>query len=245
VTLVIHAQRGKFVPVVVEAPFQLTTDILSVAGRIDRVDQTTNNDICYSRVVDYKSKPMKLVLSDVYHGLALQLLLYLWAVAKPNTGEKTIPAGALYFPIENNIRRLDNPPDKNLLRESVPRLDGLILAEPLVLDMMGGEELVPAALKKDGSFTTRSQVVTREEMAKILYFCQEKVLQLATGILSGLTEISPYRKSDNDTACGYCDFRPVCRFDTMSGNRYRYLQGYSYPEALSKLTAGSEKGEIL
>jgi ATP-dependent helicase/nuclease subunit B len=41
--------------------------------------------------------------------------------------------------------------------------------------------------------------------------------------LDGNVKLNPYKKKAN-TACTYCEYRPVCQFDTtMKDNRYRIL----------------------
>ena len=48
--------------------------------RIDRVDILEDDSNLYVKIIDYKSGDKKLKLSDIYYGLALQLLIYLKAV---------------------------------------------------------------------------------------------------------------------------------------------------------------------
>ncbi|MDO7206569.1 PD-(D/E)XK nuclease family protein [Paraclostridium bifermentans] len=65
---------------------------------MDRVDMFEDGQEKYIRIVDYKSGNKDMSLTDVYHGLQLQLLVYLDAIlesAKYNDGD--INPAAIYL----------------------------------------------------------------------------------------------------------------------------------------------------
>ena len=66
-----------------------------VTGQIDRVDSMRDGDAKYVVVIDYKSGRKQLDLSQVFVGLELQLLTYMY-VALLNMGEDAVPAAILY-----------------------------------------------------------------------------------------------------------------------------------------------------
>lgn len=91
-----HAQRGGYRPVATELPFGepaaaavgsvgipgLVIDLpgggaLHLHGRIDRVDICRGGESVYLRVIDYKGSGTSFSVIDVYHGLRLQLVVYL------------------------------------------------------------------------------------------------------------------------------------------------------------------------
>jgi len=55
---------------------------LRLSGFVDRVDEWLHNGKRYLRVVDYKSGKKSFDLSDVRHGLNIQMLLYLFALER-------------------------------------------------------------------------------------------------------------------------------------------------------------------
>lgn len=112
-----HAKRSRFAPVGLEVSFGPNSDLpglvltldngveLQLIGRIDRVDQSLDSEVPYLRVIDYKSSPKQLSLSDVWNGLNLQLLVYLDVVvanAEEWLGKK--PRWAASFTIRWPIR---------------------------------------------------------------------------------------------------------------------------------------------
>ncbi len=50
---------------------------MELMGRIDRVDKAEDENEIFLRVLDYKSSEKDLNLTEVYYGLALQMLTYL------------------------------------------------------------------------------------------------------------------------------------------------------------------------
>lgn len=86
-----HAKSSGFVPVDLEVPFgmggtgslppmefSLPNGVkMEVVGRIDRVDKAEDENGTFLRIIDYKSSSKALDLTEVYYGLALQMLTYL------------------------------------------------------------------------------------------------------------------------------------------------------------------------
>ncbi|MCW3489658.1 helicase-exonuclease AddAB subunit AddB [Dethiobacter alkaliphilus] len=251
-----HARRSQFKTVAVEMSFgsgktpawqlRCGQTQLKLYGQIDRIDLAEAEGKAWLRVIDYKSTPMELKLSDVWHGLSLQLLAYLAVVKENALAFSALPAesaGALYFGIHKPYERLDNPPPEAVTQKP-PKLDGLMLAEPKVLDLMGGPDMVRAGLKRDGSFTQLSRVADAEQTEALFTYLREKLFELAREITSGRVEAAPFKKADGSRACTFCPFMPVCRFDvSMEGNRYRHLSALSHRQVLELVSSSYEGGE--
>ena len=61
--------------------------------------------------MDYKTGKKSFSLSDVYYGLGMQMLLYLFALAETGReryGMETLPAGVLYVPARDEIISADS-----------------------------------------------------------------------------------------------------------------------------------------
>ena len=80
---------------------------MKLIGRIDRLDTCEENNICYVKVIDYKSGKQNFDLVAVYHGLQLQLVTYLNAAMeyerKVQPHREIVPAGILYYHIDDPI----------------------------------------------------------------------------------------------------------------------------------------------
>ena len=123
-------------------------------------------------------------------------------------------------------------------------MDGISLADSTVLDLLGGPDLVRAALKKDGSFTRHSRVANDRELAALFTYLEEKMGELAVAILQGDARAYPYKKANGQRACSLCSFMPLCRFDvSVEGNRYRNVFSAAHGEILQAAMARRQGGE--
>ncbi|MDW7650039.1 MAG: helicase-exonuclease AddAB subunit AddB [Bacillota bacterium] len=252
-----HARRGEFNPAAVEMSFgdrkipplqiPLTSrEKLLLRGQIDRIDVAESGDRMYFRVIDYKSNPLELKLSDVWHGLSLQLLAYL-SVVRENAAlfseKEPVCAGAFYFALQHPFRRVDNPADAAAPDNRRLRLDGLMLAETDAYQLMGGSpELVRASLKKDGTFTKTSRVASMDELDGLLSAVHDTLAELAAAVIAGRADVFPYKKADGSRACTFCEYMPVCRFDlSVAGNCYRNLPVVANRQVLQDVAG--QKGE--
>ncbi len=92
-------------------------DAVLLTGTADRVDGYIQNGRLYVRVMDYKSGKKSFSLSDVWNGLNLQLILYLFAIGEQGLEryrEKLAaelnaiePAGVLYIPARDEALDLN------------------------------------------------------------------------------------------------------------------------------------------
>jgi len=75
-----------------------------------------------------------------------------------------------------------------------------------------------------------SGALNTNHFEKLLQFTKWKIIQLAQEIVSGKIDVSPYRLGQ-ESPCGYCKYKPVCRFDWQI-NDYNFLQQLNKPQAL-------------
>ncbi len=235
-----HIAGGEFRPVAVELasgslgiPPLLLDDgeiKLKLVGKIDRIDCAPGQDVVYLRVIDYKSGTAELRLDELYYGLSLQLIAYLDIVLENGRalwGKDPVPAGVFYFEIKNPLIKGDRDSaeeaEQGLL--SLFRMKGLVLGEKPVISLMhrdlnGHSYIVPVGIKKDGSLGARSKTASREQFYLLTEHFRRLAREGGKRILSGEVSISPFAKGKR-TACDYCGFRAVCRFDPVCGDWYR------------------------
>jgi len=98
---------GLLTPHAYEKRFVYANKYLNLAGRIDRMDIYEDEDRVYVQVVDYKSGSTRFDVPSLYHGLQLQLMVYLEAglrmAREESHGKAVVPASALYYNIDDPI----------------------------------------------------------------------------------------------------------------------------------------------
>ena len=179
------AREGKGV-----APLRLSLisgGSILLEGYVDRVDLMETGGERYVRVVDYKSGGKTFRLSDVYYGLSLQMLVYLFSICENGTGrlEGALPAGVLYLPAKNVIPEMSREADREEAarknRETL-KMNGLLLDNLTVVSGMEKEIaglFIPAKLKKDGSFDAYTSVAGLAQLAQLRRHIEGLVIQMA------------------------------------------------------------------
>ncbi|TVX94307.1 helicase-exonuclease AddAB subunit AddB [Paenibacillus agilis] len=259
-----HAKRGEFEPLALEIdfgpdkplpPLQFTLDngcTMEIIGRIDRVDCADSEQGILLRVIDYKSSSTDLKLHEVYYGLSLQMLTYLDVLlthAEEWIGQTALPAGALYFHVHNPLLAATNGMAPDLANEQLMKkfkMKGLVLADREVVAKMdaplekGYSDILPVAVKQDGSFYSNASVATTEQWDVLRDNVRNVIQRIGTHITDGEVQIEPYRMGPSK-ACDYCDYKPVCQFDELlEGNQYRMLPRMSKDDVWMQLQGGGE-----
>lgn len=218
---------------------------VELAGQIDRLDKAEQDGRTYLLIVDYKSGQAGLKLSDVVHGLKLQLITYLLAACQAE-GEQGMPAGVLYYYLKNprvtNKRMLSDEEIAHEIGKQL-KMPGWVLAEPTVVKLVdngidGWSDYVKLYFKNEKFHGSNKAVLkTAEQFQLLMAHAQQIIAETAQEIISGQAAIAPYN-SKNRTPCGFCDYRPVCQFDSLlSDNQYRVLPDLSDDEAWQQLAA--------
>ena len=193
---------------------------LTLTGIADRVDGWEHEGKLYLRVVDYKTGHKLFSLSDVYYGLGLQMLLYLFALGK-NGKERyhmeIVPAGVLYHPARDSILSFDGDADDAAIQKkrlSELRRSGLVLDGDGVLDAMDEEEKKQyVTLRRAGSAAGKGvDLAKAEDLGRLARHMEETLLALTKELREGQIPARPIWRSPSNHACQYCDYTHVCHF---------------------------------
>jgi len=232
-----------------EADFHYQADGLSFSGKIDRIDLYEDDENCYVKIMDYKSGNMKLDLNKLYHGLQMQLGLYLDAVIteleKEKPDKEIVPAAMLYYRIFNPLVERSENPGEDIVKELRP--DGLVNMDKQVLKRLDSELLpetengadlyapdsglqpkvnakyLPVRTKADGELYASASLATEENISHMRTHLKELVLELKEEIRSGNAKANPY-SYQKESACDYCKFKQVCSFGGLNGKEERKLK---------------------
>lgn len=201
------------------------------SGIADRVDGWVHGGRLYLRVVDYKTGKKSFSLSDVWYGLGMQMLMYLFTLQKcgeERYGKEIAPAGVLYVPARDPIISADSDmSDEEIAekrRKSLTR-SGLVLSDADVLYAMEKSE-TPLRLPvkwKDG-VPGGDSLADAEQLGTLGRRIEDTLTAMACELRGGSISADPYYKGAQDNACLYCEYADACRFtDGEGGDERRYM----------------------
>lgn len=254
--LVRQVKCGQFVPSEFEVAFSGTSDLetirfqlteeerMRLKGRIDRIDTYETDDKVYVRIIDYKSGNTSFSLLNLYHGLQLQLVVYMNAameiVAKKHPDKEIEPAGIFYYQVKHPMVDGDGSESEEELKNAIfeeLKLNGLVNENATIYRAMdehftGSSKVIPVGEKADGSLKATSKVASTADFLTMGQFVKAKIEESGKRILDGEVGMKPYRL-DKQTGCDYCPYKAVCGFDSrLPGYEYRQLETFDDSAAI-------------
>ncbi len=162
-------------------------------GKIDRIDQTDGSGDALFRIIDYKSGNKKAEYDALYHGLALQLPIYLEAYSLACPDRRA--ADAAYFHFDRPILTVADGirPTPEQMRQNLAK-----------------------------RYALRGLKLTPEQLVLLRRYSLEQAARLAGCLLAGDFAVTPRRLPGKKPACEYCLFQAVCGFDNRPSG-YRWL----------------------
>lgn len=226
---------------------------LHVRGKIDRIDQVDIEEQTYVSVVDYKSGVKEFDPTEVYYGLAMQLVTYLDVAlrdAAELVGKTNVkPAGAFYLHMSNpklggevaveqrEAERLKKFKYAGLFIEDA----ALFSAYDTSLTAKETSEIFPIKMNKEEQYQkgTRQEnkFYTLDDVDTLRTYNRENMRQSADRLQSGALTLEPTLcVAKQSRACDHCPFRSVCKFDALlPENQYRKIESQPKAEILKKM----------
>ena len=223
-----------------------------IGGIIDRIDtwreMTPEGEIAHSRIIDYKTGGKRFDFAEVKAGLQLQLPLYAAAVAagdRLKDNERFIDAadelykrgvfgdtvGMYYMPIKDIAPEETEDGAAKVFREELMkdfRLSGVSLKDPAVAaateEFEKRSSVIGASYDKDGELVGEG-LLEEYEYKKLVADAERMAAATLKRIADGEAAVSPIKKTgDQRSACTYCPYGSVCRFDPDPGaDKYRSI----------------------
>ena len=223
---------GEFVPVFFERMFSSKRNAQTgdrevayrIIGKIDRMDVCEQDGTKYLRIVDYKSGNKDFDLTALYHGLMMQLSVYMSQAIMilPDA----VPAGMLYYhvsdPVIDSEREVSEDESAHRIRREL-RMKGVVNSDPHIIGLMDktlsagcDSSIVPVGYKKDNTLTAASKAFDSDEFETVLKFAEHKMDELTSRMLAGDVSVRPAAVGrGSKLPCEYCAYASVC--DISSG----------------------------
>ena len=211
-------------------------------GFVDRVDTWNTEGSTYYRVVDYKTGKKDFDYCDVYNGVGLQMLLYLFALRDSGSDmfeKPPVPAGVQYFPARAPYLPTDGRlDDAQAEQERIPqwKRKGLLLQDESVLQAMEPGEKpsrMSYTVKKDGSLS--GDLADRDQLKQLEHHVFSVLADMVEDIASGNVEANPYTRGSSHNACAFCPYGPICHEQEVTGRRnYRAMKPQQFWEEIGK-----------
>ncbi len=206
-------------------------DAMRLTGIADRVDGWAHQGRLYLRVVDYKTGRKSFSLSNVWYGMGLQMLLYLFALEQDGEsryGLPIVPAGVMYLPARSELLSVEAGADEESIakkRSDALRRSGLVLEDPELLEAWEkGEDKRYIPVKFSSRKGSGDSLASLERMGRLFRHLQRTLGEMAGELHRGSIAADPYYRSQQESACLNCDFREACFFsDGEDGESCRYL----------------------
>ena len=263
-TLQQHLKQGSFQPDDYELSFRFAEDLDSIhvdlseeekmhlQGRIDRIDVSEDAEHVYVKVIDYKSGNKKFDLAALYYGLQLQMVVYMNAAmeleSRKHPDKEIVPAALLYYHIDDPTIETPVELTQEQINEEILtklRMNGVVNSDPAVVErldrfLQDKSKVIPVEKKKDGSFSARSGILSREELHVVSAYVDTKIRQIGREILDGKIAANPYEKG-NEEACTYCAYKKVCGFDgSIPGYEKRQLEDLDKQTLMQRMQETTE-----
>lgn len=209
-------------------------------GFVDRVDTFEVAGVKYFRVVDYKTGKKEFDYCDVFNGVGLQMLLYLFALEQEGEemlGSKRIAAGVQYFPARVPYISLDGSDESEEKdRRANWKRRGLLLLDELSLKAMDPDDSMSrlsCKRKKDGTLT--GDLADREQLKMLRQYVFSVLGKMVDEIASGKVEPNPFTRGSSHNACAFCPYGAICHKNSVEGRRnYKTMTSQRFWEEIEQ-----------
>ncbi|MDR2547256.1 MAG: PD-(D/E)XK nuclease family protein [Lachnospiraceae bacterium] len=234
----------------IEAEEEAQTAQFSVKGQIDRIDICKTAAGVLVKVVDYKSGSSDIDFSALYHGLQLQLIVYLSAAVeflqRENPGKDIIPAAALYYQVFDPLIEEDKELNDDELAGKLLgllRMKGVVNADGEIIRHIDRgfdrrSQVIPVEQKKDGSFSATSRVISAADFTLLSEYTRQKIKKMALEIKNGDISLNPYQRG-TESSCAFCEYQNICGHDPRR-QRKRRLEKRSRSEIIELMKEENE-----
>ena len=177
-------------------------------------------------MVDYKTGKKDFDYCDVFNGVGLQMLLYLFALEQGGegiVGENPIAAGVQYFPARAPLVAADSKltdEEAKIARQKEWKRRGLLLNDEVSIAAMdAGEDMPRLSCKRTKDGTLTGDLADSHQMGLLRQYVFTLLGKMIDEIASGNVSPNPYTRGTSHDACTFCPYGAVCHKASVQGRR--------------------------
>ena len=220
------------------------------------MDVFEDEDKVYVKIMDYKSGSTSFDLALLYHGLQLQLVVYLDAALgmekRRYPKKEVVPAGIFYYHIDDPILERKGEMTEEDIESAILkklRMNGLVNSSMEVIHHLDRElekesDVIPVILKDGLLQEYKSSVAGQKRFAALSGYVNRSLKTMGEEILDGRIAVDPYKEGAK-TACDYCPYHSVCGFDLKTrGFGFRRFKKMKPEEIWEKLESEEDENNM-
>jgi len=223
--------------------------LAQLCGFVDRIDTWKEENHNYFKVVDYKTGKKDFDYCDVFNGLGLQMLLYLFALEHAGEallGEHPIPVGVQYFPARVPVLSAECELTEEEIakeRQGQWKRKGLLLHDAEILHAMDdSDNFVRLSCKKKKDGTISGDIAGREQFQLLCDYIFYLLGEMVDEIASGNVTPNPYTRGSSHNACRFCPYGSVCHSASVAERRnYKMMSSQRFWDEIEKEMSKHER----
>ncbi len=217
---------GEFETYAYEQPVRVSlTENVGVTGIIDRLDVCRHDGVNEYRIVDYKTGKHDFSVAEIYNGYDMQPVIYAMVMRMLDNRAKI--SGTYYSLVRNDFAKIQSTGRESTAENHLR--DNVKLAGATFVDTDENGNIKPGELdriesglsRSDGSLffgklkgeKTAGNVRSRRAGEQLMETVRSRIIESDRKIRGGDIALSPLVHDSMHSACTYCDYSAVCRFD--------------------------------
>ena len=181
-------------------------------GFIDKLLIHKYKDKVLLAIIDYKTGPQDIKLTNCYYGLNMQLPIYLYLSKNGNPNAEVV--GFYLQKILTGVPKLDPKKDIKTIKEDNLKLLGYSIYDEELINEFDSSyeksEVIKSLEKTSNGFRSYSKLLTKEQMDNLYKLVDKKIDEARDDILEANFEIDPKRIGFDNVSCLYCKYKDIC-----------------------------------
>ena len=181
-------------------------------GFIDKLLIHKYKDKVLLAIIDYKTGPQDIKLTNCYYGLNMQLPIYLYLSKNGNPNAEVV--GFYLQKILTGVPKLDPKKDIKSIKEDNLKLLGYSIYDEELINEFDSSyeksEVIKSLEKTSNGFRSYSKLLTKEQMDNLYKLVDKKIDEARDDILEANFEINPKRIGFDNVSCLYCKYKDIC-----------------------------------